>query len=103
MSSRDNLNRFQIELPDGVDMPDRIWSMAEDENGELYLLVGPSRMDLFNLTAGETEGGIWRITSIQAVPEPSALTLCGTLAIGIGIAAWRRRKKIVNRGMWIVD
>ena len=62
-SSRDDLFRLQIELPDGVSLPDRIWSIAEDESGELYLLVGPDRLDLFQLHAGETDGGIWKLTA----------------------------------------
>jgi hypothetical protein len=62
-SSRDDLFRLQIELPDGVSLPDRIWSIAQDEVGELYLLVGPDRFDLFQRTAGETDGGIWKLTA----------------------------------------
>ena len=62
-SSRDDLFRLQIELPDGVNLPDRIWSIAEDEVGELYLLVGPDRLDLFQRTAEETDGGIWKLTA----------------------------------------
>lgn len=58
-SSRDDLFRLQLELPEGL--PDRIWSLAEDENGELLALVGPQRNDLFTLEPGETDGGIWRI------------------------------------------
>jgi glucose/arabinose dehydrogenase len=60
-SSRDQMFRFNLELPDGVSLPDRIWSIAEDAAGELYLLVGPDRLDLFNRTLGETDGGIWKL------------------------------------------
>lgn len=66
-SSRDDLYRLQLELPPGRSLPDRIWSMAEDESGELYLLVGPDRLDLFNRQTGETDGGIWRLTAPQFV------------------------------------
>ena len=66
-SSRDDLFRLQLELPSGVALPDRIWSLAEDEAGELYLLVGPDRLDLFNRQPGESDGGIWRLTSPQFV------------------------------------
>lgn len=65
-STRDDFMRLQLELPDGL--PDRIWSLAEDENGELYALVGPQRIDLFNLDPGETDGGIWRI--LPAISQP---------------------------------
>jgi glucose/arabinose dehydrogenase len=63
LSSRDDLFRLQIELPTGIALPDRIWSIAEDENGELYILAGPDRLDLFNRQPGETDGGIWRLTT----------------------------------------
>lgn len=82
-SARDDVYRIQIELPDGVLMPDRFWSLAEDENGELYLLVGPDRLDLFNITGIETDGGIWRI-----VPEPGSLWM----VVGLGAVALRRRR-----------
>jgi glucose/arabinose dehydrogenase len=62
-SSRDQMFRFNLELPAGVSLPDRIWSIAEDAQGELYLLVGPDRLDLFNRTAGETDGGIWKLAA----------------------------------------
>ena len=62
-SSRDDLYKLQIELPPGEVLPDRIWSIAEDEWGELYLLVGPDRLDLFNRQSGETDGGIWKLTA----------------------------------------
>lgn len=62
-SSRDQMFRFNLELPDGVSLPDRIWSIAEDDAGELYLLVGPDRLDLFNRTPGETDGGIWKLVA----------------------------------------
>jgi glucose/arabinose dehydrogenase len=66
-SSRDDLYRLQIEVPAGESLPDRIWSIAEDEAGELYLLVGPDRLDLFNRTPGETDGGVWKLTPAQFV------------------------------------
>lgn len=66
-SSRDDLFRLQIELPDGVSLPDRIWSMSEDQDGELYLLVGPDRLDLFQRSPGETDGGIWKLTAPRFV------------------------------------
>jgi glucose/arabinose dehydrogenase len=62
-SSRDNLFRMQLELPDGLTLPDRIWSIAEDESGELYLLVGPDRLDLFQRGSGEMDGGIWKLVA----------------------------------------
>ncbi len=62
-SSRDDLYKLQIELPEGEALPDRIWSIAEDEMGELYLLVGPDRLDLFHRQPGETDGGIWKLTA----------------------------------------
>ena len=65
-STRDDFYQLQLELPDGL--PDRIWSLAEDENGELYALVGPERIDLFNVTEGETDGGIWRILPALSPP-----------------------------------
>jgi glucose/arabinose dehydrogenase len=60
-STRDNLFQLNLELPGGASLPDRIWSIAEDESGELYFLVGPDRLDLFNRTPGETDGGIWKL------------------------------------------
>jgi hypothetical protein len=60
-NSRDDLFRLDIELPEGVALPDRLWSLAEDEVGELYLLVGPDRLDLFDRQPGETDGGIWKL------------------------------------------
>ncbi|MFI4862528.1 MAG: PQQ-dependent sugar dehydrogenase [Phycisphaerales bacterium JB063] len=84
--ARTGLQRFQIVLPEDLELPDRIWSMAEDENGELYLLVGPDRLDFFNLEAGETDGGIWRIT---AVPEPGSLALLA----GMGACLLQRRRR----------
>lgn len=65
-STRDDFFRLQLELPDGL--PDRIWSIAEDENGELLLLVGPQRIDLFDLSPFETDGGIWRILPAVSLP-----------------------------------
>jgi glucose/arabinose dehydrogenase len=66
-SARDDLLRLQIELPEGVSLPDRIWSIAEDELGELYLLVGPDRLDLFNRGPGETDGAIYRLAAATIV------------------------------------
>lgn len=66
-SSRDNLYQLQIELPQGEALPDRIWSIAEDEQGELYLLVGPDRLDLFNRQPGESDGAIWKLVAPQFV------------------------------------
>jgi glucose/arabinose dehydrogenase len=68
-STRDNLFQLQIELPPGVTMPDRIWSVAEGADGELYLLAGPSRGDLFNVTAGETDGSIYKLIAPTALPN----------------------------------
>ena len=62
-SARDDLFRLNLELPVGISLPDRIWSIAEDDAGELYLLVGPDRLDLFNRTPGETDGGIWNLAA----------------------------------------
>lgn len=59
LSSRDDFFRLQLELPDGL--PDRIWSLAEDESGELLALIGPQRDDLFTISDGETDGSVWRI------------------------------------------
>lgn len=64
-SSRDDLFRLHLELPAGEVLPDRVWSIAEDEAGELYLLVGPDRLDLFDRSPGETDGGIWKLTAAQ--------------------------------------
>lgn len=68
-STRDDLYQLQIELPPGVNMPDRIWSIAEDEAGELYLLVGPSRGDLFTVGPGETDGGIMKLIAPSGPPN----------------------------------
>ena len=87
--ARTGLQRLRIELPEGVSMPDRIWSMAEGEDGELYLLVGPSRQDLFEITGpGETDGGVWQIT---AVPEPTTAALAGLLSL-TALRRLRRRR-----------
>ena len=68
-STRDDLYQLQIELPPGMGLPDRIWSIAEDELGELYLLVGPSRADLFQVGPGETDGGIYKIVPGAGPPN----------------------------------
>lgn len=65
-STRDDFFRLQLELPDGL--PDRVWSLAEDADGEILLLVGPERIDLFDLSEGETDGGVWRVA--PAVSRP---------------------------------
>lgn len=67
VSSRDDLYRLQIELPSGITMPDRIWSLAEDEAGELYFLAGPDRLDLFQIEGGETDGSLFRLEPAQRV------------------------------------
>jgi hypothetical protein len=48
VSSRDDMFRIQIDVS-GQPLPERIWSIAEDESGELYLLGGPDR---FNFNGG---------------------------------------------------
>ena len=68
-STRDNLFRLQLELPPGTTLPDRIWSIAEDELGELYLLVGPKRNDLFVVSPGETDGGILKLVAPSESPN----------------------------------
>ena len=68
-STRDNLFQLQIELPDGMSLPDRIWSIAEDSDGELFLLVGPSRGDLFTVGAGETDGSILKLVAATGPPN----------------------------------
>ncbi len=50
-------------------MPDRIWSIAEDSLGELYLLVGPSRGDLFVVGPGETDGGVYKLVAPTGAPN----------------------------------
>jgi hypothetical protein len=69
ISTRDDLFKLQIELPIGLNMPDRIWSIAEDAVGELYLLVGPSRGDLFVVGPGETDGGIYKLVVPTGAPN----------------------------------
>jgi glucose/arabinose dehydrogenase len=69
ISTRDDLFKLQIELPAGLNMPDRIWSIAEDSVGELYLLVGPSRGDLFVVGAGETDGGVYKLVAPTGAPN----------------------------------
>jgi hypothetical protein len=69
LSSRDDLYKLQVELPAGTSLPDRIWSIAEDELGELYLLVGPRRDDLFQLSPGETDGAILKIIAGSGPPN----------------------------------
>jgi glucose/arabinose dehydrogenase len=69
LSTRDDLFRLQIELPTGVNMPDRIWSVAEGADGELYLLAGPSRGDLFTVSAGETDGSIYKLVPPSGPPN----------------------------------
>src|SRR5690606_33333361 len=68
-STRDDLFKLQVELPPGTTLPDRIWSIAEDELGELYLLVGPARGDLFQVGPGETEGSILKIVPGSSPPN----------------------------------
>lgn len=68
-STRDDLFRLQLELPPGTTLPERIWSIAEDEQGELYLLVGPKRNDLFVVTPGETDGGILKLVAPSESPN----------------------------------
>lgn len=68
-STRDNLFQLQIELPDGMSLPDRIWSIAEDSDGELFLLVGPSRGDLFTVGPGETDGSILKLVAATGPPN----------------------------------
>jgi hypothetical protein len=68
-STRDNLFRLQIELPPGTSMPNRIWSVAEGADGELFLLAGPSRGDLFTVSAGETDGSIYKLLPPTAQPN----------------------------------
>lgn len=48
-SSQDDFFEFQIH-PDGEPLPERIYSIAEDENGELYILGGPDRINFNNGT-----------------------------------------------------
>lgn len=64
-STRDDLYTLTIELPVGVSMPDRVWSIGEDEAGELYILAGPSRGDIFEISPGETDGMIFKVVPAQ--------------------------------------
>lgn len=50
-STRDDTFGFIID-PDGEPLPERVYSIAEDELGELYLLGGPDRFALNNGTPG---------------------------------------------------
>jgi glucose/arabinose dehydrogenase len=68
-STRDDFFQLQLELPPGVSLPDRIWSIAEDEAGELYILVGPRRDDVFEVSPGETDGAIYKLVPSAVVPN----------------------------------
>ena len=68
-STRDDLFRLGLELPAGLSLPDRIWSIAEDDEGELYLLVGPKRNDLFVVSPGETDGAILKLVAPAQSPN----------------------------------
>lgn len=50
-STRDDMFGFIVD-PDGEPLPERVYSIAEDELGELYLLGGPDRFALNNGTPG---------------------------------------------------
>ena len=108
--ARAGLERLRVELPDGVKLPDRIWSIAEDERGELYLLVGPDRLDLFDRTSEqETDGGIWRLTAarrtsaVAAAPSHSSVlsvplaTVALLAAVGASAVLLRRRHQTAQR------
>jgi hypothetical protein len=68
-SARDQLFKLQIELPAGVSFPDRVWSIAEDAAGEIYLLAGPSRGDFFTVGPGETDGSILKLIAPSGPPN----------------------------------
>ena len=63
-STRDDLFRLIIN-PDGEPLPERIYSIGEDENGELYLLGGPDR---FNFQDG-AKGTLLRIVASAIAPN----------------------------------
>jgi glucose/arabinose dehydrogenase len=68
-STRDDMFQLQVELPSGMHMPDRIWSVAEGADGELYLLIGPSRGDLYTVGPGETDGAILKLVAPSGPPN----------------------------------
>jgi hypothetical protein len=63
-SSHDDFFRFQIDQG-GQPLPERIWSIAQDEVGELYLLGGPDR---FNFNSG-TDSTILKLVPGKAPPN----------------------------------
>jgi glucose/arabinose dehydrogenase len=67
-SARDDFFSFQIDVT-GMPLPERIYSIAEDESGEIYLLGGPDRFDFFN----GTDGTILKVNLGQLPPPPGDL------------------------------
>jgi hypothetical protein len=68
-------------------LPERIFSIGEDEQGEIYLIAGPDPRNAFDPNRPSL------IIRLAAVPEPSSavmLALCGTTML---ISAARSRKR----------
>ncbi|WP_442484475.1 PQQ-dependent sugar dehydrogenase [Aeoliella sp. SH292] len=63
-SSRDNFYRLRI-AAGGESLPERIWSIAQDENNELVLIGGPDRFDFNN----GTDSVLLRIVAPPGIPN----------------------------------
>jgi glucose/arabinose dehydrogenase len=63
-SAHDDMFRFVID-PSGQPLPERIYSIAQDENGELYILGGPDR---FNFNDG-TDSVIYKLVAPSGPPN----------------------------------
>lgn len=63
-SARDDFFRFKIDL-NGEPLPERIWSIGQDENNELFLIGGPDRFDFNN----GTDSTILRLLPQSGLPN----------------------------------
>jgi len=69
-------------------LPDRIFSIGEDEHGELYLIAGPDPRVAF------TRAQQSMIIRLEAIPEPSSLAMAlSALIVGLGMVRSRLGRK----------